>query len=303
MTEPFRNRVPYSPIVDRPRLQLPKGARLAVWIIVNVEHWRADQSMPRVVIPPPMSGSRLPDLPNWAWHEYGMRVGIWRLFDALGARGIRATLAVNGRACVTYRPAVEAAHKAGWEFIGHGFEQMPMHHLDDQQRSIEETIAAIRDVTGVAPRGWESPGMTEDAQTLDCLSRAGIEYVADWVLDDQPVVLSASPKPIVSVPYTLEINDVVAFAVQNVPPGELLRRTVDQAHQLAREGSDSARIMAISIHPYLTGVPHRIKWLHRALDQLQTLPGLHWWTGSQILDWYLGKNVPGVTALPDGSGT
>src|SRR3990170_4286596 len=104
-----RDRVPYSAIVDRPPLELPDGARIVVWTIVNVEEWAIERPMPRTVLPPPMGQPLLPDLPNWAWHEYGMRVGFWRFLDALGERGLKATLAVNGTACRMYEKACAAA--------------------------------------------------------------------------------------------------------------------------------------------------------------------------------------------------
>ena len=115
-----RNRVPYLPIHKRPGLQLPNEARVAVWTIVNVENWSPAGAMPRAVLPPPIGTPLLPDVPNWAWHEYGMRVGFWRFLDVLGARGLKATFAVNGSACTLYREACQAALDAGWEFMGHG---------------------------------------------------------------------------------------------------------------------------------------------------------------------------------------
>src|SRR5215472_16523687 len=276
----FSDRVPYSAIIDRPGLRLPGDARIAVWVIVNIEHWSADGAMPRVVIPPPMHQPLLPDLPNWAWHEYGMRVGFWRIFEALRARAITPTLALNGFECRSY-PRV-----AGWEFIGHGYKQAPMHRLQDQRIAIRQTIADITQLTGRRPRGWESPGMTETEHTLDFLSAEGIEYVADWVLDDQPVTIKAEPNPVVALPYTVETNDVVMFTIQNHAAEEFVHRCRAQFDRLYAEGAHSARVMAISVHPYLTGVPHRIGWLETVLDYIRGFADVQWWTGAEILDWY-----------------
>src|SRR5690606_20589072 len=118
-----RGRVAYEPIHRRAPLALPGGARVAVWTIVNVENWRPQAPMPRAVLPPPMGQPLLPDVPNWAWHEYGMRIGFWRFLDVLQARSLKATFAVNGTACSVYREACEAARDAGWEFMGHGLVQ------------------------------------------------------------------------------------------------------------------------------------------------------------------------------------
>ena len=281
-----RERVPYSAIVDRPRLELPGGARLAVWTIVNVEEWSIERPMPRTVLPPPQGQPLLPDLPNWAWHEYGMRVGFWRFLEVLNHFHVKATLAINGSVCRSYPRLARAALEAGWEFMGHGYVQRPMHHLEDQKKEISETIKAIRELTGRAPRGWESPGLTETYDTIDWLAEAGIEYVADWVLDDQPCMIRTSSRPVVSVPYTVEMNDIAMMVLQSHPSSEWLRRGIDQFDRLYAEGESSARVMAISIHPYITGVPHRIGYLERLYEYIGQRPGVLMWTGEQILDWY-----------------
>jgi len=282
----IRDRLPYTSIVNRPKLHLPDGARVAVWTIVNVENWMASRPMPRAVLPPPMGQPLLPDVPNWAWHEYGMRIGFWRFLETLSARGIKASFAVNGSACEVYAEACEAAHAAGWDFIGHGFVQQPMHHVEDQALAIRQTIDAITRLTGKPPRGWESPGLTETVDTLDHLAAAGIEYVCDWCLDDQPVTLTTATGPIVSVPYTVEVNDVVMTAVQGHRSDEIFLRGRDQFDRLYQEGAAHPRVMAISIHPYLTGAPHRIKYLEQLYDYILGHDQAVMWTGAQILDWY-----------------
>lgn len=289
----LRSRLDYQPIHRRPRLRLPGGARVAVWTIVNIENWRPEAAMPRTVLPPPMGQPMLPDLPNWAWHEYGMRVGFWRFVDVLASRGLKATFALNGSCCELYPQACQAALDAGWDFMGHGFVQQPMHRTDDQKAAIAATVEAIKAFTGKPPRGWESPGLTETDETLDLLAEAGIEYVADWVLDDQPLALKTRTGSIVSVPYTVEINDVVMTAVQRMPSDEILRRGRDQFDRLYLEGEDAPRVMAISIHPYLTGVPHRIKYLEALYDYILGHEGVVMWTGAEILDWY--KAETGMT--------
>jgi allantoinase len=282
----IRGRIPYQSIHKRPPLRLPGDARIAVWTIVNVENWNPRAPMPRAVIPPPMAQPMLPDVPNWAWHEYGMRVGFWRFIEVLGSRNLKATFAVNGTACRLYDEACAAARDAGWDFMGHGFEQRPMHTLADQRVEIVKTIKAIKDFTGKPPRGWESPGMTETDETIDILAEEGIEYIADWVLDEQPVSIRTRAGDIVSVPYTVEINDVVISAVQQHTSDEILRRGRDQFDRLYIDGAKAPRVMAISIHPYLTGVPHRIKYLEELYDYILSHHGVVMWTGAEILDWY-----------------
>jgi peptidoglycan/xylan/chitin deacetylase (PgdA/CDA1 family) len=285
MTFP-KDRVPYSAIVDRPPLVLPDGGRLIIWVIVNVEEWGIERTMPRTVLTPPMGQPLTPDLPNWAWHEYGMRVGFWRLLDALQRFNVPATLAINGSVCTSYPRVASAALEAGWEFMGHGFIQGSMHHVEDEAETIAQTISAIRDFTGKTPRGWESPGLGETYDTIDHLAAAGVEYVADWVLDDQPVDIATKHGPVLSIPYTVETNDITMMAVQNHPAGEILNRSKDQFDRLYAESADITRIMAISLHPYITGAPHRIGYLESLLAYMADKPGVLMWTAEQIHDWY-----------------
>jgi peptidoglycan/xylan/chitin deacetylase (PgdA/CDA1 family) len=285
------DRIPYSAIVDRPPLALPNDARIAVWTIVNVEHWDIGRAMPRTVLPPPMGAPLLPDLPNWAWHEYGMRVGFWRLYEVLKRFGITPTLALNGSVCTSYPRVAEAALEANWEFMGHGYLQEPMHRLDDQKGAIECAVEAIRKFTGRAPRGWESPGLTENDETIDLLAGAGIKYVADWVVDDQPCAIETRNGPVISIPYTVETNDIAVFALQNHASDEFLKRCIAQFDRLHQEGEAITRIMAISLHPYISGVPHRIGYLEKLYDHILAKPGVVMWTGEQILDWYLAETA------------
>lgn len=283
------DRAPYSPIVGRPTLKLPSGKKLAVWVIVNVEHWTIAGAMPRTVLPPPMGQTLLPDLANWSWHEYGMRVGFWRIFDALKQRGIRPTMAVNGIVCSSYRPIAEAAHKENWEFMGHGYLQGPMHRLEDQYREIEKTVTAIKEITGKGPVGWESPGLTETDTTLDYLSANGIRYVADWVIDDQPCWVEAEPQRMVSVPYTVELNDIPIFALQNHSSDEFYKRGVLQLERMVKDSQASTRVMAISVHPYLTGVPHRIAAFEKFLDLVMQEKDAEIMTGEEIYRWFIAQ--------------
>src|SRR5947199_84075 len=182
-------RIAYSAINDRPRLALPDGSRLAVWVIINVEEWSPLETMPRTVLTPPAGGSPVPDIPNWAWHEYGNRVGFWRLLEVFDSLKIPAVLAINGSAIRSYEPIARAAAERGWEFMGHGFTQKNMQKVENERADIVKTGDAIREFTGRAPRGWLGPGLTETWETPDLLAEEGFDYVADWVLDDQPVRL------------------------------------------------------------------------------------------------------------------
>ena len=281
-----RERLPYSAIIDRPRLPLPNNGRIAVWTIVNVEEWSIDYPMPRQVLSPPRGEPLVPDLANWAWHEYGMRVGFWRILETIQSIGQRATLATNGSVCKTYPRIIEAALEANWEIMGHGFLQGPMHKVPDQRQAIRDTIEAIRSVAGKPPRGWESPGLTETFETPDLLAEEGIEYIADWVVDDQPVEITTTAGPLISVPYTVEVNDIPMMALQQHTSDIFLKRGIDHFDRLYEEGAEHTRIMAISVHPFLSGAPHRIKYLAELYDYILSKPYVCMMTGEEVLDWY-----------------
>jgi allantoinase len=282
------DRLAYSPITERAPLKLPNGARMVVWVIVNVEEWDATQPMPRTVLTPPAGGSPTPDVPNWAWHEYGNRVGFWRFIKVFDEFEIPGVIAINGSALAAYPAIARAAAERQWEFMGHGFTQRNMQKVRDERADIRKTREAILKATGKAPRGWLGPGLTETWQTPDLLVEEGYNYVADWVLDDQPVWLKTWGKPIVNVPYTQECNDVAMMLIQHHKASEYSDRALDQFEQIYADSADSARVMAISIHPYIMGAPHRVKYFRRVIEHIRKKQDVLFWTGEQILDWFLG---------------
>jgi allantoinase len=153
-----RERCAYSAIVDRPPLILPHGGRLVVWTIVNLEFWSISRPMARQVLPAPTGQVLLPDVPNWSWHEYGMRVGVWRFFELFARLGIRPTLSINARVCEEYRRVADAAREAGWEFMGHAWEQMPIHKVDDQARTISQSLDTLERFAGPGRSAGSVPG-------------------------------------------------------------------------------------------------------------------------------------------------
>jgi peptidoglycan/xylan/chitin deacetylase (PgdA/CDA1 family) len=269
---------------------------MVVWVIVNVEEWDPTQAMPRTVLTPPAGGSPSPDIPNWCWHEYGNRVGFWRMLEVFDALQIPGVLAINGSAIAAFPAIVRAAVERNWEFIGHGFTQRNMQKVADERADIRLTRDVIANATGKPPRGWLGPGLTETWQTPDLLVEEGYEYVADWVLDDQPVWLKTRTKPIVSLPYTQECNDVAMMLIQHHKASEYYDRAIDQFEQIYRDAEGSARVMAIVIHPYIMGAPHRLKYFRRVFETIRHKPGVKFWTGAHILDWYLAHGPQAPTA-------
>jgi allantoinase len=290
------DRIAYSAIADRAPLLLPNGARMAVWVIVNIEEWDPQQPMPRTVITPPAGGSPSPDIPNWCWHEYGNRVGFWRMLTVFDAFDIPAVLAINGCAIAAFPPIVDAALKRKWELIGHGFTQRNMQKVADERADIRATREVIAKATGKPPRGWLGPGLTETWETPDLLVEEGYDYVADWVLDDQPVWVKTRTRPIVSLPYTQECNDVAMMLIQHHKASEYAERAIDQFEQIYADAEGSARVMAIVIHPYIMGAPHRLKYFRRVFETIRAKPDVLFWTGEQILEWYVaaGPKAPGA---------
>ena len=248
-----RERLAFSPIEKRPPLKFPKGVRLMVWPVLALEEWDMGRPMARMVISPPQGQPMLPDHPNWSWHEYGMRVGFWRLRKVLQELGVSPTVTLNARVCETYPQVVQACLESGWELNAHGYDQVPMHKAEDQRGVIVKSMDMIEKFSGKRPRGWFGPGLTQTFDTLDYLSEAGVEYIGDWVLDDEPVTLKTTHKPVVALPYNFEIHDIVMMALQH-HPSEVMYTRAHGPFQLALcrsqpSGRKSWPLPAILISP------------------------------------------------------
>ena len=280
-------RLRYSAIVDRAPLALPDKARVVVWPVVNVEVWDIARPMPRQALPPPTGIAHQPDVANWGWHDYGMRVGFWRQKALLDELKIVPSLSINARVCLDYRPVARAARDAGWEFMGHSYDQRPIHTEPDQAAMIRQSVKVIREFAGRPPIGWMGPGLTETLETPELLAGAGIRYIADWVIDDEPCTIRTRGGELVTLPYSLELNDIAMMVVQHHPAREWETRCMDYFDRVYREGRERAKVMAIAVHPYITGVPHRIKYFENVFRRLRRRKGVLFWTGERILDWYL----------------
>ena len=281
-----RERAPYSALVDRAGLRLPGDARIVVWTIVNLEVWDIARAMARQVIPAPTGQVLLPDVPNWSWHEYGMRVGVWRFFDLYERLKLAPTLSINARVCVDYERVAREARARGWEPMGHAWEQMPIHKVEDQPAMIAKAQDTLEGYWGKRPIGWLGPGLTQTLTTPEHLAEAGIKYMGDWVYDDEPTVVATAKGPLVTLPYSVELNDIPMMLVQHHEAEHFYRRCADSFDRLYAEGETRAKIMAIAIHPYISGQPFRIPYLERVYDYINRVPGVLHWTGAEIYDWY-----------------
>jgi len=281
-----RDRCDYSAIVDRPSLKLPRGARIIFWTIVNYEVWDIGKPMARQVLPAPTGVPLMPDVVHWAWHEYGMRVGCWRFHELFRKLKIKPTLAANARICEDYPRVAEQAKKDGWEFMGHAYEQGPIHKESDQRAMIMRTMDIMEKFTGKRPVGWLGPGLTQTLETPEYLAEAGVKYIGDWVYDDEPTVIRTARGPLVTLPYTIEVNDIPMMLIQHHESEYLYRRAIDQFDRLYAEGKNRAKIMTLAIHPYISGQPHRIKYLEAIYKYVNKHKGVLHWNGAEILDWY-----------------
>jgi peptidoglycan/xylan/chitin deacetylase (PgdA/CDA1 family) len=280
-------RFDYSAMPERPRWKLPKGARLAVYTMVNIEEWDIQKPVAREYVTSPAGVATVPNVPNWAWHEYGMRVGIWRLMEALGKRKIRASAPINARVCEgAGEPVARAMREAGWEFVGHGYAQAALHTVEDQRAVIRKTFEVLSAYTGVAPRGWLGPGLHETLDTLDYLAEAGFKYVCDWPMDEHPVEMRTSAGPFVAMPYSFELSDLPMMVVHHHQSKVWLDRVKDQFDRLYREGKRQPRVMSMGVHPYIMGVPHRIKYFEAAYDYMRKHKGVWFATAGEIYDWF-----------------
>lgn len=279
-------RFAYSAIATRPKLALPDGARVAVWVTPNIEHFHYDK--PAISLTPMTAGMQ-PDVLNYAWRDYGARVGVWRLMEILDRHGVVATAALNSEACEFYPEIVDAGRRLGWEWMAHGVSNsMLIAGLseDEERRMIAGVLDTIESHAGVRPRGWLSPALTESHHTLDLLAEAGVGYVADWCNDDQPYRMTTRAGPIVAMPYTLEVGDIPVFLEKGGSGEDFYRLVVDQFDVLWEEGAETARILSIAVHPFLIGHPFRAKHLDRALGYMKERDGVWFATGGAILDWF-----------------
>lgn len=284
MTNP---RIPYELSSNRKKLKGPRGKRLIVHLIINVEHWRFDASMPRKIITAPHGAENVPDIPNYSWAEYGMRCGMPRLLKLITERGLAASTSINAGVVDAYPACAEAMREAGWEFIGHGLHQKSMQEEADEMALIQGAIDKVESFTGVKMRGWLSPGLKQTPDTPDILKQLGIGYVCDWVVDDLPTWMTTKHGPLMAMPYNLEVNDSIIYAIEKHTSPEMYRRMNDTVAAFEKEYDGGSRILPIGLHPHLMGVPHRIGYLERMLDDLMARDDTVFMAGGEIADWFI----------------
>jgi allantoinase len=275
---------PYSPIIHRKKLDWPNGARLALWVIPNIEFFSLAEKIPA------SPSNKLPDVPTWAARDYGNRIGVFRFMEVFDRYGIRATVALNSDVCIHHPAIIEEGNKRRWEWMGHNMtntRRLIDYPEAEEAGVIKTALEVITKSSGKRPKGWLGSGLQETWNTLDHLVAEGVEYVCDWTNDDQPYVMTLeNGKQITSIPYSHDINDIPAFERHNRMADEFREMICRQFDTLYREGAQSGRVMAICLHPYLTGKPYRIGALDAALDYICRHDGVWLATGSEIAQAY-----------------
>jgi allantoinase len=278
---------PYSPIINRAPLRWPNDAQLALWVIPNIEFFALNEKVPAA------SGGTsapVPDVPTWSSRDYGNRVGVFRLMEVLDRHGIRATVALNSELCIEHPQIIEEGNKRHWEWMGHcesNTRRLNEAPPGDEPRIIKNALATIERATGQRPRGWLGSGLQETWDTLDLLAAERCDYVCDWTNDDQPYIMELEGgRTMVSVPYSHEINDKPALERFHRTADEFREMICRQFDVLYREGAKSGRVMAIALHPYLTGVLHRIGAFESALEHISKHERIWKTTGAAIAEYF-----------------
>lgn len=279
-------RIPYQMSSERKSIAPPSGNPLIVHMVVNVEHWRFDQAMPRKIITAPHGAESVPDIPNYSWAEYGMRSGMPRILDLFKSRGIPASTSINAGVIEAYPSCADAMLEAGWEFVGHGMHQKSMQAEDDEGALIQSALEVLEKFTGKKTRGWLSPGLKETDDTPDFLKSLGLDYIFDWVVDDLPTWITTKHGALMSMPYNLEINDSIVYAIEKHASGEMYRRFSNTVTAFEKEFDQNPRVLAVGLHPHLIAVPHRFGELERMVDDILARDDAVFMTGSQICDWF-----------------
>jgi allantoinase len=297
---PTHGRYDYHPWPARRPYAWRDGARLAVYLGVNLEHFAFGEGLGAELAP----GGPQPDVMNFAWRDYGNRVGAWRLIALLDELGFPATVLLNS-AMYDYAPALVAAHRArGDEIAGHGrtnSERQSVLPEAEERALIDESTAAIIGHEGAPPRGWLSPWIAESRATPDLLAEAGYAYTLNWCADDAPIWMRTRAGRLLAIPYPQEVNDIPAIVGRKDGAEQFADMVVDDFEERLRQVEDGMpQVMGIALHPYLVGQPYRLRHLRRALEHVAARRGTVWiTTAGGVLDHALA--LPAGTIPGDGA--
>lgn len=277
----------YSPIVSRPKLEWPNGARVAFYVGLNIEHYQLGRPSTSIF---PGTATLVPDPLNYGWRDYGPRVGIWRLIESLDRYRLRASVLLNADVCTHYPQIIAAGRERHWVWLAHGKNNSILQAGMDEQQE-RDYLAAMTDTitaaTGARPRGWLGPALSETLNTPRLLQELGFSYLLDWCNDDQPYPLNLPG--MLSVPYSIELNDITLFMGKSLTGSGFYQIVVDQFDQLYEDGAQQGRVMALCLHPFIINQPFRHKYLEQALAYITAHDGVWLTTSDDIAAHYAAQ--------------
>ena len=286
------NKLPfeYWSINNRPKLKMPNDARIAVWIGLNIESYEVDKPSTSIF---PGTATLSPDPLNYGWRDYSVRVGIWRMMKLFDKYDIRPSCLINSDVCKYYPEIIKEGNKRNWCWVAHGKNNAIFQanmDKDDEKKYLTDVVKTIEEGTGQKPKGWLGPALTETYNTPEILSKLGLTYLLDWCNDDQPYPLKTENGKMISVPYSIEINDIPIFVGNNTSGEDFYQMLIDQFDTLHEEGIEQPRVMAIALHPFVTGQPFRIKYLDKAIKYIKKQENVWFTTSDDIANWYLNNH-------------
>lgn len=284
MQPPYR----YSPIVDRAPIEYPEGTRCALYIGLNIEHFHMGRPATSVS---PLTAGLAVDPMNFGWRDYGTRVGIWRMIELLDELDLKASVLLNSEVCDEYPQIVAAGVERDWAWLGHGITNSSLWTgmgAEEERALLRGIVATITRATGRAPRGWLGPALTETENSLTLLSELGFTYSLDWIADDQPFPLDAGGAPFISVPYSIEVNDIPAFLDRGMTAEAFGQSIVDHLELLRSESRRRpGGVLGVALHPFLINQPSRHRYLADALARVRELDDVWFTTSDDLAAWYL----------------
>jgi len=282
------DRVDYSPIIDRPIIKWPNNARVALWISPNVEHYEYMPNPDEARNPWPRTP--YPDVQQYSYRDYGNRVGFWRMLEPLDKYNIRCCVSLNMAVLEHFPEIAEAMVQRNWDYMSHGIYNTRYMYTftEEQERDFyRDTIDTLRRHTGKQLKGMLGPAISGTERTPDLMAEAGLIYHTDWMHDDQPVPIKVKTGKLISVPYSVELNDSSLLRDNHYEGDYFARICKAQFDQLYKEGAESGRVMCIALHPFIIGQPHRIKFLDDILGYIMSHDGVWQTTADDIADYYI----------------
>ena len=284
-------RVPHELSSNRKKLSPPDGKSLIVHTVMNIEYWPFDKNMPRGILPPPHGKSPdPPDLPNYSWVEYGMRVGLPRLFKLFAENNIPVSAFINAQVADIYPKAFDEVCKLNWELVGHGWFQESLRVAKDEEHVIKKSLDLLRKLSGQPVRSWFGPAGGETEKTPELLKENGIEFLHDWLIDELPCWMRTKLGPIVAMPYTFELNDVPIWTVQNNSCDEMKKRVDATLNIFDEEKLYNTKIITLALHPHIVRVPQNFYYLKKIIEDLRKRNDVIFMTSSQIGDWFVKED-------------